>query len=175
MNYNEIINIVANHEQYKRFCKKLCKNNKSYIYEDLYQEFILCILEYDKDKIIELHNRKELECFCLSIIFRINSHRVKPPVFNPCNSPLYELSNFTNEITNHHKQDYYNLNIDINANKILDYVSKDKTIKVEDWLLFTESLDRKLIDISKESGIPYITLKVKQKKLKDKIRKNVDI
>lgn len=175
MNYNEIVDIVTKHEQYKRFCKKLCKNNKSDIYEDLYQEFILCILEYDKDKIIELHNRKELECFCLSIIFRINSHRIKPPVFNPCSSALYELSNSTSELTNNYKQDFYNLNIDINANKILDYVSKDKSIKVEDWLLLTESLDRSLIDISKESGIPYITLKVKRKRLKDKIRNNVDI
>jgi DNA-directed RNA polymerase specialized sigma24 family protein len=175
MTYNDIINIVANHQQYKRFCKKLCKGNNTQIHDDLYQEFILCILEYDKDKIIDLHNRKELECFCLSIIFRINSHRIKPPTFNPCNAPLYELSNFTTELTNTHKQESYNLNIDINANKILDYVSKDKSIKVEDWLLLTESLDRSLIDISKESGIPYITLKVKRKRLKDKIRKNVNI
>ena len=69
----------------------------------------------------------------------------------------------------------YNINIDINAVKILDYVSNDKSIKVEDWLLLVESLDRSLIDISKESGIPYITLKVKRKRLKDKIRNNVNI
>lgn len=54
-------------------------------------------------------------------------------------------------------------------------VSNDKSIKVEDWLLLTESLDRSLIDISKESCIPYITLKVKRKRLKDKIRNNVNI
>ena len=175
MNYNEIINIVINHQQYKRFCKKLCKGNNSQIYEDMYQEFLLAVLEYDHNKLIELHNNNQLEYFCMGIIFRQNSYRLKPAVFNPCNSPLYELSKFTNELTNSHKQDSYNLNIDINANKILDYVSKDKSIKVEDWLLLTESLDRSLIDISKESGIPYITLKVKRKRLKDKIRKNVDI
>lgn len=175
MNKTDIINIVVKHEQYKRFCKKLCKGSNSNIHEDMYQEFILAVLEQDENKLIELYNNKQLEYFCMGVIFRQNSYRVKPAVFNPCQSPLYEISKYSKELNTEGKQDFYNLNIDINANKVLDYVSKDKTIKVEDWLLFTESLDRKLIDISKESGIPYITLKVKQKKLKDKIRKNVDI
>ena len=175
MNYNEIINTIIKHEQYKRFCKKLCKGNNSSIYEDMYQEFILAVLEYDKPKLIELHNNKQLEYFCMGIIFRQNSYRVKPAVFNPCQSPLYEISKYSKELTLDCKQDFYNINIDINANKILDYVSNDKSIKVEDWLLLTESLDRSLIDISKESGIPYITLKVKRKRLKDKIRNNVNI
>jgi len=173
--YQNIINEIANDLQYKKFCRKLCKGNYSGIYEDLYQEFILCILEYDKEKIIQMYQRDELKFLCLSIIFRINSHRIKPSVFNPDRNPLYELSKNTKELNRIPKQDSYNLNIDINTVKVLDYVSKDKSIKVEDWLLLVESLDRSLIDISRESGIPYITLKVKSKRLKDKIRNNVNI
>lgn len=175
MNKSDVINIIIEHEQYKRFCKKLCKGNNSSIYEDMYQEFILAVLEHDEHKLIELHNNKQLEYFCMGVIFRQNSYRVKPAIFNPCQSPLYEISKYSKELNTEGKQESYNLNIDINADKVLDYVSKDKSIKVEDWLLLTESLDRSLIDISKESGIPYITLKVKRKRLKDKIRKNVDI
>lgn len=175
MNKADVINIIIKHEQYKRYCKKLCKESKSFIHEDMYQEFILKVLEYDENELIDIYNRNKLEFFCLAIIFRIRGGMIRPAMNNPCASPLYEMSKYSTELKTEGKQDFYNLNIDINANKVLDYVSKDKSIKVEDWLLLTESLDRSLIDISKESGIPYITLKVKRKRLKDKIRKNVDI
>jgi hypothetical protein len=175
MNKKQIIDLITKHEPYKRFCKKLCKGNNSNIYKDVYQEFMLAVCECDEDKLINLYNSKQLEFFCLGIIFRQNSYRKKPAIFNPSASPLYEMSNHSVELGTVNINDSYNINIDINATKVLDYVSKDKTIKVEDWLLLVESLDRSLIDISKESGIPYITLKVKRKRLKDKIRNNVNI
>jgi hypothetical protein len=175
MTKESIIDLITKHEQYKRFCKKLCKGNNSNIYKDMYQEFMLAVCECDEDKLISLYNSKQLEFFCLGIIFRQNSYRKKPAIFNPSASPLYEMSKHSVELGTVNINDSYNINIDINATKVLDYVSKDKTIKVEDWLLLVESLDRSLIDISKESGIPYITLKVKRKRLKDKIRNNVNI
>jgi hypothetical protein len=175
MTKEQIIDLITKHEQYKRFCKKLCKGNNSNIYKDMYQEFMLAVCECDEDKLINLYNSKQLEFFCLGIIFRQNSYRKKPAIFNPSASPLYEMSKYSVELGTVNINDSYNINIDINATKVLDYVSKDKTIKVEDWLLLVESLDRSLIDISKESGIPYITLKVKRKRLKDKIRNNVNI
>jgi len=173
--HRKIVNEIVNDLQYKRFCKKLCKGNKTNIHEDLYQEFILAILEYNTDNLVYMYDLGKIKFLCLSIIFNINRHRIKPSVFNPDRNPLYELCKNTQEINKIPKQDVYNVNIDLNAIKVLDYVSKDKSIKVEDWLLLVESLDRTLIDISRESGIPYITLKVKSKRLKDKIRNNVNI
>jgi len=175
VNRQIILTNIANNKDYLHYCKKLCKLNKSFIHEDLYQEFLLAICETDEDVLIKLSNDNQINLYCLGVIFRINGMRIRPAVFNPCKHPLYELNRNTEEINKHTNNDYYNINIDINATKVLDYVSKDKTIKVEDWLLLVESLDRKLIDISKESGIPYITLKVKSKRLKDKIRNNVNI
>lgn len=73
------------------------------------------------------------------------------------------------------KQDNYDIKIDLDFIKVMDYLKNDDSISCEDFLILTESIDKKLIDISRETDIPYITLKTKRKRIKDKIIKNVSI
>ena len=70
----------------------------------------------------------------------------------------------------------YNPKIDEDFDKVMNYVKSDESFELEDFIILTESLSPKgLINLSKESGVPYITLKTKRKRIKDKIRENVSI
>lgn len=63
--------------------REICENmrvNKNDI-DDFVQEIYMILLEYDKDKIIELHNKKQLKYFIVGIISR---------QYNSSTSPYYK-------------------------------------------------------------------------------------
>lgn len=90
-------------------------------------------------------------------------------------NPLLNISNFSGQILDDMIHEEYNHSIDTNFDNVMEYLNKDESIKTEDVAVLFESVDKPLLHISKESGIPYITLKVKRKRLKEKIKANVNI
>jgi DNA-directed RNA polymerase specialized sigma24 family protein len=70
---DEIINRVCSNKEYKRICKRIADGNP--LYEDLYQELILLLLEYDAAKLEGIYERGELNWFivgCLNNMYRSN-------------------------------------------------------------------------------------------------------
>jgi DNA-directed RNA polymerase specialized sigma24 family protein len=70
---DEIINKVCSNKEYKRICKRIADGNP--LYEDLYQELILLLLEYDAAKLEGIYDRGELNWFivgCLNNMYRSN-------------------------------------------------------------------------------------------------------
>lgn len=159
-----------------RYCKKL--TNYSDIANDLYQEFFMFMFSKPEEELINIYKSGGLEQYCLCIIF--NKSRQVDVFFKSQgqDNPLLRISNNAGFNPNEYdKAEHINYNheVDLNFDKVMDYVSSDESIKQEDWLIFSESIDTKLVDISKETGIPYITLKVRRKRIKDKIKQNVSI
>lgn len=63
--------------------REICENmrvNKNDI-DDFVQEIYMILLEYNKDKIIELYNKKQLRYFIVGIVSR---------QYNSCTSPFYK-------------------------------------------------------------------------------------
>lgn len=157
-----------------RYCNKLC--NGSYIHKDLYQEFFLVIDSEPTDKLKGMYDRKEIDFYCLTVIWML-WRNVGRLTFKKDSNPLLNISDIHTEFNQNTKliRDNYNHKIDLDFIKVMDYLKNDESISCEDFLILTESIDKKLIDISRETNIPYITLKTKRKRIKDKIIKNVNI
>lgn len=81
MNMNEekfmcIINELTKEELYKDLCEGYTTNG--YIADELYQEFFIVILEYDKDKICKMYDSNQLKYFCVGIIRRMIRSKTSP-------------------------------------------------------------------------------------------------
>lgn len=157
-----------------RYCNKLCKGND--IHKDLYQEFYLAVDKQPTDTLIDIHQRKKTDTYCLTIIWML-WRTIDRFSGAKDGNPLLTLSNKHSEFNQSTKvlRDNYNNKIDLDFFKVMNYIESDESIDFEDFLILTESIDKKLIDISRETNIPYITLKTKRKRIKDKIIKNVSI
>lgn len=173
MTHETIINIILNHKPYKRYCDKLCRDNNT-MSDDLYQEFFMLMFEKKETDLISLFDSGYLQNYCLAVIYNKNKDRFRNtggahgnPLSTITNIGLFEYHN-KESIT-------YDHSIDENFNNIMDYLKTDTTIKEEDVTVLSASIDTKLIDISRLTGIPYITLKTKRKRIKDKIKANVKI
>jgi len=60
----EIINQIANDREYYTLCGKLAPNFK----DDLFQELMVILLEYDKDKIFKLYCENKIRFFVVKIL-----------------------------------------------------------------------------------------------------------
>lgn len=94
------------------------------------------------------------------------------------NNNLYEYSNEALELTSSNISNCkfnYDINVDVKFNEVLNYLSTSEDVKIDEVLILFETLDKSLIQISKETGIHYQTMKNKAKSIKDKIKQNVSI
>lgn len=73
--HSEIINIIVNDKTWKDLCTKLGRSagrqNKRLpldLGDDLYQEFILIVLEYNKESLIDIYKNDRLDYFCWRVI-----------------------------------------------------------------------------------------------------------
>jgi len=176
MNKESIIKLIANHKPYERYCNKLA--NYDLIAEDLLQEFRLFMCEKTSEELIKLYNSGYLENYCISVIYRKSKDINKRCKIKGKENALLSISSFTLNIDSVNKIDSndYNYSIDDNYEKVMNFVNSDSEIGIEDFIILSESLNSKgLIELSKQTGIPYITIKTNLKRIKDKIRDNVSI
>ena len=78
-----MINKILNELERDRVIWDICENirvSKNDIY-DFVQEIYMILLEYDKEKIIDMYNKKQLKFFIVGIITR---------QYNSCTSPFYK-------------------------------------------------------------------------------------
>ena len=72
---NKIVEEIFNSNLLSTLFKNMCVRGNDF--EDLEQEILLILLEYDDDKIIEMYNNKQLKWFIIKLIknqyFSVNS------------------------------------------------------------------------------------------------------
>jgi hypothetical protein len=66
MTAREIINQIAAGREYKDLCKNIAKGHE--LYEDLFQELIIILCEYDSVKLEELYAKGQIKWFIVKII-----------------------------------------------------------------------------------------------------------
>jgi hypothetical protein len=126
MNHTEVINTIIHDDRYKSVCKRTAK--KPHLSDDLYQEFILSVLEIKDDRLIRAKQGNYLEVFCISIINNIwsNRHRVRMTIGKT--NPLYEYSNSVDVSENlFTKDESLNYDIDFLCTKVHKQIAKDIT------------------------------------------------
>jgi hypothetical protein len=85
--------------RFKSICKRLAKRPDKT--DELYQEFFLALCEIRDNRLIEAHEGKYLEVFCVGAINNIWNKRFRVKTYaNGSTSPLYELNNHTARIIN---------------------------------------------------------------------------
>lgn len=176
MDKKTIIDIIINHKPYQRYCNKL--SIYTGLSDDLYQEFFLFMYEKPDAELVKIYNTGRLENYCLAVIYNKSRHINTKKKIKGVDNPLLQIRSFMVDINSvgNIEDNGYNHSVDDNYEKVMDYVKSDQSITLEDFLILTESMDGSdLIKLSKESGIPYITLKTKRKRIKDKIKQNVSI
>lgn len=176
MDRETIIGIIVNHKPYKRYCDKLA--NYQSIADDLLQEFRLFILEKPEQELIKIYNTGGIEQYCLSIIYRKSKEINRMIKLKGKDNPLCSISFNSVGIDRlaNIEDNSYNPAIDENYDKVMRYINSDESITLEDFLILTETMNcTELTELSKQSGIPYITLRTKRKRIKDKIKANVSI
>jgi hypothetical protein len=62
----QIINLIATNPEYKKVVKNITKGNE--LWEDLFQELIVIICEYDKEKLVAIYNSGGLKYFIIRIL-----------------------------------------------------------------------------------------------------------
>ena len=176
MNLHNLVILANNSKKLKGFCKKVCNYND--IHLDIFQEFLIYLLKDNEEKLIKKYNEDKFFNYCGFIIYRLNIDRIRDSKRTNTKNTSVLISNNANtlEALINVSESNYNHKIDEDFDRVMNYVKSDESFELEDFIILTESLSPKgLINLSKESGVPYITLKTKRKRIKDKIRENVSI
>lgn len=169
-----VVNTIINNKNYKLFAKKLCNGRD--IHNDLYQEFVLSILEKDLDFLIQLKNTNTLDQFCYGIIKNKNQDRFKKIAINGKDMPLKELCNSMDEANySEIESEDYIYKVDENFNKVIDYISSDKSVKQEEVFILFESLNTNLRKIAKKCNLKYFEITKTRSKLINNIKHNVKL
>ena len=95
---NEIIEEFFKNGEIHEIVKNITKTDNT-LAEDLLQEIILILLEYDEKKIINLYNKKQLKYF----ITRITSHQwnsITSPFHYTYRKPFEHFEPITEELNN---------------------------------------------------------------------------
>lgn len=169
-----IVNTIINNKNYKLFAKKLCNGRD--IHNDLYQEFILSILEKDLDILTQLHNSNTIDQFCYGIIKNKNQDRFKKIALNGRDMPLKDLCDSMDEVNCYEiESEGYIYKVDEDFNKVIDYISSDESVKQEEVFILFESLNTNLRKIAKNCDIKYFEVKKTRRKLINNIKQNVKL
>jgi DNA-directed RNA polymerase specialized sigma24 family protein len=154
-----IIDLIVKDKRYLSVCKGVAK--KPHLTDDLYQEFILALLEINDNRLVEANNGKFLEVFCVGVINNIwiNKDRVKSyesgktsPFFEYCNTiELDESLHFESNVTEYNYTYEYVKKV---VDKEVDSSNKDTMYKarVFNYSYFEYKNPKKF---SEHSKIPY--------------------
>jgi hypothetical protein len=156
MTFYELINQTANDKELKKICKKIGGN----LSDDLYQELMVILLEYNKQKLIEIYNKGYYKYFLVKTLTN---------QFNSNSSPFNKLYRPKEvEVISYD----YDLNIDILAAKIEDKLNELHWYDKELFKAYLISGSyRKL---SKQTNIPFNSISRTVNHVKNFIRNNLD-
>lgn len=147
---------------YKHYCRKIY--NGRFLHEDLYQEFILIMLEKPKEQMILLTEKNKLRNYCFGVItmlFRIRGR--KKSLLNEITSKI-DISEFNIEFESHD----YNGFDEVKYNKVTKILQKSSE---DELLILSLSLNKGVKTFCKQAEISYHTVRINNSKFKKEIKK----
>lgn len=162
MSRDEIIKQIVDNKLWYNSCLKLAKDSPypNEMGEDLYQEFILIALEYDKEKLIDTFNNGLLEFWCYRVIHNMWKGTTSKFYYKYKRFYTIDVEEFleVNHDDRTEEQVY-------NYNKLMDAFEKAyKKGKIEDLKLY-EMMTRIYVDVGsframeEELGVNFMTCK----------------
>jgi hypothetical protein len=176
MTARKIIELISNDREYKKLCRNICKDKS--LYEDLFQELIIILLEYPADKIESLYNSNQLKWFVIRILKNQADSTTSPfyKKYNKFKNNTANLSPHINWIVESKYEGEYDIEKDKFEQQVLDDFnicnSADEYYKKN---LFKEAVELgSVAKLSRKTGI-YIksvryTLAEFKKELKEKYK-----
>lgn len=166
INKNQLITIAANSKLLINLTAKLC--GYRYIKDDLFQEFLLILLETEEQKLIDKMNEGKFISHCSNLINRLNIDRYRAKKFINTSNPLVER-NDTFELDFDIKDECYNFDIDVKFEKVVKLV-REQPLKGQ--ILF-QSVVSTTREIASELGIKEKNLIYANNKFKIELRKQI--
>lgn len=174
MTKDKLIIIANNSKKLRGFAAKLC--NYSDIHKDIFQDMLVYLISRNESELVEKYKKGGFSNYCGFILRRLNIERIRASKRINSKNTSVNITSFAvniDELTNFEDINY-NYKLDDDFDRVMDYINTD--LSFEDFIILTESLEHNgLKELSKSSGVPYITLKTKRKQIKDKIKENVSI
>lgn len=185
--FNKIIKELSEDKLFKHICRNNSPNK--YLKDELYQEFFLTILEYNKQKIIDMYNKKQLTYFCIGLIKKM-IHSNTSPFYTKIRKQYIKENEFDNET---YPMKRYTAEVDdteeIREKQINDMGKIDRINKIldnEERLNGRFFYKRKLFemyylnemsyrDIEKHTHIPHVSVFWAVKEVKDLLKKELGL
>lgn len=163
MDKNQLITIAANSKLLINLTAKLC--NYRYIKDDLFQEFLLSLLETDEDKLIDLMNEGKFISYCSTKINWLNKNRYRDKNYLNSKNVLVERNDVC-ELNFDIKDESYNFDIDMKFEKVVKLV-REQPLKGQ--ILF-QSVVTSTRQIASELGLNHRQLIYQNVKFKAELR-----
>jgi len=172
MNKQQLITLAADSKELKGFCYKLCNGND--IHLDMFQEFLIKLLECPEDKLVKKYYDLHFIGYCYFILKRLNNHRLRDSKYiNSKNCLSFRNDISLSEYDLNIEDSGYNHEIDEKFEKTLNYLEKDKSIKKYQAVILFASVDKSTREISEMIGTKERVIIYQNNKLKQKIKENV--
>lgn len=142
---------------------KLC--DYRYIKDDLFQEFLLSLLETDEDKLIEIMNQGKFISYCSAKIHWLNKSRYRDKKYLNSKNVLVERNDLC-ELNFDIKDESYNFDIDMKFDKVVKLV-REQPLKGQ--ILF-KSVVTSTREIASELGLNHRQLIYQNVKFKSELR-----
>lgn len=160
----DIINLITTDKEYLRISRKIAKGND--LQNDLYQEFIIVMIEYNEGKLIEVFKKGQLKFFCTGIMQRMYYNK---------NSPFYKMhkkfiENIDSNIPEIRFEESEN-NPEINIPKLIELGNE---LKFETTLLLLSVEMGSVVEVSKQTGIEKDAIHKAIKRAKKQIKKQYE-
>lgn len=168
MNKEAIISQIAKDERFKSFALTLTKHRD--IHKDLMQETLIILLQMPNEALAEI---REPLLYANNIMYKLNLCRFNQRKnLNGQPNTLIELCQTHEEYSNitKHKPVNYDYSIDIKFREAMKHLD---TFNTSDVIVFLESLNKSLVDIHRQTGIPLISIKQKKKKIITKLKEKL--
>ena len=157
MTWHELINQTAKDKEIKSICRKIGGN----LADDLYQELMIIILEYNKEKLLDIYNKGYYKWFIVKTLTN---------QFNSNSSPFNKK--YRPKELDYLPEHTYDKNIDILINKIEVELNKLHWYDKELFKAYiTSGSFRKL---EKLTGIPFASINRTVNNVKNRIRDNIN-
>jgi hypothetical protein len=160
---NQLITIAANSKLLINLTAKLC--NYRYIKDDLFQEFLLLLLETEEQKLIDKMKEGKFISHCSNLIHRLNMNRYRDKKYVNSRNVLVER-NDTFELNFEIKDESYNFDIDMKFEKVVKLV-REQPLKGQ--ILF-QSVVTSTREIASELGMNHRQLIYQNVKFKAELK-----
>ena len=126
-----IVNEIANDKEYKNLCRKFSPQ----LFEDLYQDLMVILLQYDESKLILLHETGKIKFFIIKILMNQSRSSTSPfhRIYRNVNNDIY----YDRLMSNDH---FDGSRVDDPLQKLSNIIDDSSDIITHDLIDKTESL-----------------------------------